>query len=78
MEKELKIKAISKNDFITMMNKVLNETINKGIEYDEAVKVIFTKEEFTELNNQYRTIGQLFGINFIENLLKEINKIGDK
>lgn len=78
MEKELKIKAIGKNDFITMMNKVLNETINKGIEYDEAVKVIFTKEEFTELNNQYRTIGQLFGINFIENLLKEINKIGDK
>lgn len=78
MEKELKIKAIGKNDFITLMNRVLNETINKGIEYDEAVKVIFTKEEFTELNNQYRTIGQLFGINFIENLLKEINKIGDK
>lgn len=78
MEKELKIKAIGKNDFITMINKVLNETVNKGIEYDEAVKVIFTKEEFTELNNQYRTIGQLFGINFIENLLKEINKIGDK
>lgn len=78
MEKELKIKAIGKNDFITMINKVLNETVNKGIEYDEAVKVIFTKEEFTELNNQYRTIGQLFGINFIDNLLKEINKIGDK
>lgn len=78
MEKEIKIKAIGKNDFITMINKVLNETVNKGIEYDEAVKVIFTKEEFTELNNQYRTIGQLFGINFIENLLKEINKIGDK
>ena len=78
MEKELKIKTISKNDFITMINRVLNETVNKGIEYDEAAKVIFTKEEFTELNNQYRTIGQLFGINFIENLLKEINKIGDK
>lgn len=78
MEKELKIKAIGKNDFITMMNKVLNETINKGIEYDEAAKVLFTKEEFTDLNNQYRIIGQLFGINFIENLLKEINKIGDK
>lgn len=78
MEKEIKIKAIGKNDFITMINKVLNETVNKGIEYDEVVKVIFTKEEFTELNNQYRTIGQLFGINFIENLLKEINKIGDK
>lgn len=78
MEKEIKIKAIGKNDFITMINRVLNETVNKGIEYDEAAKVIFTKEEFTELNNQYRTIGQLFGINFIENLLKEINKIGDK
>lgn len=78
MEKELKIKAIGKNDFITMMNKVLNETVNKGIKYDEAVKVMFTKEEFTELNNQYRIMGQLFGINFIENLLKEMNKIGDK
>lgn len=78
MEKEIKIKDIGKNDFITMINRVLNETVNKGIEYDEAAKVIFTKEEFTELNNQYRTIGQLFGINFIENLLKEINKIGDK
>lgn len=44
MEKELKIKAIGENDFITMMNKVLNETINKGIEYDEAAKVLFTKK----------------------------------
>lgn len=78
MEKELKIKTISKNDFTTMLTRVLNETISKGIEYDEAAKVLFTKEEFAELNNQYRTIGQLFGINFIENLLKEIIKIGDK
>lgn len=78
MEKELKIKTFSKNDFTTMLTRVLNETISKGIEYDEAAKVLFTKEEFAELNNQYRTIGQLFGINFIENLLKEIIKIGDK
>lgn len=78
MEKELKIKTISKNDFTTMLTRVLNETINKGLKYDEAAKVLFTKEEFAELNNQYRTIGQLFGINFIENLLKEISKIGDK
>lgn len=78
MEKELKIKTFSKNDFTTMLTRVLNKTINKGIEYDEAAKVLFTKEEFTDLNNQYRIIGQLFGINFIENLLKEINKIGDK
>lgn len=78
MEKELKIKAISRNDFNDMLTRVFNKTVNKGIEYDEAVKVIFTKEEFTELNNQYRTIGQLFGINFIESLLKEIEKIGDR
>lgn len=78
MEKELKIKTISKNNFTEMLTRVLNKTINKGIEYDEAAKVLFTKEEFAELNNQYRTIGQLFGINFIENLLKEIIKIGDK
>ena len=78
MEKELKIKTFSKNDFTTMLTRVLNETVNKGIKYDEAAKVMFTKEEFAELNNQYRTVGQLFGINFIENLLKEIIKIGDK
>lgn len=78
MEKELKIKAISKNDFNEMLTRVFNKTINKGLAYDEAAKVMFTKEEFTELNNQYRTIGQLFGINFIENLLKEIEKIGDR
>lgn len=41
-------------------------------------KSYLQKKEFTDLSNQYRTIGQLFGINFIENLLKEINKIGDK
>lgn len=78
MEKELKIKAISKNNFTTMLTRVLNKTVNKGIEYNGAAKVLLTKKEFTRLNNQYRTIGQLFGINFIENLLKEINKIGDK
>ncbi len=78
MEKELKIKTISKNDFTEMLTRVFNKTVNKGLVYDEAAKVIFTKEEFTELNNQYRTIGQLFGINFIESLLKEIEKIGDR
>lgn len=78
MEKELKIKTISKNNFTEMLTRVLNKTINKGLVYDEAAKVLFTKEEFADLNNQYRTIGQLFGINFIENLIKEINKIGDK
>lgn len=78
MEKELKIKTISKNDFTEMLTRVLNETVNKGLVYDEAAKVMFTKEEFAELNNQYRTVGQLFGINFIQNLIKEINKIGDR
>lgn len=60
----------SSKDFLEILDDTLNETINNGLDED-AIKDLNDKE-IAEANNEYRLYGQLFGLNYIMNLLKNL------
>lgn len=60
----------SSKDFLETLDDTLNETINNGLDED-CIKGLNDKE-IAEANNEYRLYGQLFGLNYIMNLLKNL------
>lgn len=60
----------SSKDFLETLDDTLNETINNGLDED-AIKGLNDKE-IAEANNEYRLYGQLFGLNYIMNLLNNL------
>lgn len=57
-------------DFLEILDDTLSETVNNGLDED-AIEDLNDKE-IAEANNEYRLYGQLFGLNYIINLLKNL------
>lgn len=57
-------------NFLEILDDTLNETVNSGLDKD-AIKDLDNKE-IAEANNAYRLYGQIFGLNYIINLLKNL------
>lgn len=57
-------------NFLEILDDTLNETVNSGLDKD-AIKDLDNKE-IAEVNNAYRLYGQIFGLNYIINLLKNL------
>lgn len=60
----------SPKNFLEILDDTLSETVNNGLDED-AIEYLNDKE-IAEANNEYRLYGQLFGLNYIMNLLKNL------
>ena len=67
-----KVKEFSYNstDFTDLLLEVLNDTLDKGMPNLEEAKKLFNSEDVNEMRSNYRQYGQIFGLCFIENILK--------
>ena len=55
-----------------VLNDLIYEVINEGLPYDKDAENLFTKEEFNEINQEYRMYGALFGVRYVNKLLSLI------
>lgn len=67
-----KVKEFSYNsaDFTNLLLEVLNDTLDKGMPNLEEAKNLFDSKDVNEMRSNYRQYGNIFGLHFIENLLK--------
>lgn len=65
-----KIFTMSIREFLKILDETLEETTNKGID-EEDIKDL-DKKEINKANNDYRLYGQIFGLNYIMNLLDNL------
>lgn len=67
-----KVKEFSYNstDFTNLLLEVLNDTLDKGMPNLEEAKNLFDSKDVNEMRSNYRQYGTIFGLRFIENLLK--------
>lgn len=67
-----KVKEFSYNsaDFTDLLLEVLNNTLDEGMPNLEEAKTLFDNEDVNEMRSNYRQYGNIFGLRFIENLLK--------
>lgn len=58
----------------TRLNDLIYELVNEGLPYDEDAENLFTREEFNEINQEYRMYGTLFGVRYVNKLLSLIKE----
>ena len=58
-----------------LLNDLIYEVANEGLPYDEDAKKLFNTEEFYEFNSEFRMYGTLFGVIYVEKLLKSIDNM---
>lgn len=61
-------RILNKNEMVKILYELMQETVNEGIKKDETTK-IFSPEEFIDFENNYRLVGEIFGLNFIEKIV---------
>lgn len=61
-------RILNKNEMVKVLYELMQETVNEGIKKDETTK-IFSPEEFIDFENNYRLVGEIFGLNFIEKIV---------
>lgn len=71
---------ISIEEFCNLLDTTLAKTINDGLQRDEEMIELtgLTEEDLIEMENNYRLIGELFGRNYMSNLLDIISKLEEE
>ena len=70
---------VSAGDFFKEIEKVLNKTVEKGINSEEDKKLMkevgFSEKEIEDLNSSYKMLSKLFSISFMIELRKYFQSI---
>lgn len=64
-----------KINLIDLLYDVLQETVNQGLSDENIPKDMFDEKGAQEFENNYRLYGNLFGLNFISNVINKLNKL---
>lgn len=66
---------MTRTEFSNLLYKALIETANKGLKDDKVLLDMFKEpEDILELKMNYTTVGQLFGLNMIQNIQELMEK----
>ena len=75
MRKKLGSVEITRENVAKLLNNLVYEVADEGLPYDDDAQKLFTREEFYEFNNEFRTYGSLFGVRYAEKLLNFIDNM---